>query len=95
MIALRVAVAAHPLRLALRLGEDHGALALGIGAHGLRRLGALAAVLRRLLLALGLHAGIDRLAVLLRQIGAAQPDIDDLDAEGLGLRRDVVADLHA
>src|SRR6266542_4571095 len=29
---LRVAVATHALRVALRLGEDHGALALGIGA---------------------------------------------------------------
>src|SRR5205823_9871354 len=30
---LTVAVAAHPLRLALRLGQDDGALALGIGAY--------------------------------------------------------------
>src|SRR5712692_7783024 len=64
---LRVAVAAHPLGVALRLGEDDGALALGVGAHGLRRLGAFAAVLPRLLFAFGLHAGIDRLAILFRQ----------------------------
>src|SRR5665213_239035 len=34
---LRVAVAAHPLTVALRLGEDNGAFALGGGAHRLRR----------------------------------------------------------
>src|SRR3981081_815662 len=85
---------AHPLRVALRLGENDGALALGIGAYILRRFGALAAILPRLLLALGLHAGIDRLAVLFWQIGAPQPHIDNVDAEILSLHRDVVADLH-
>src|SRR5580692_3644754 len=55
---LRVAIATHSLGIALRLGEDDGALALGIGAHVLRRLGALAAVLPGLLLALGLHASV-------------------------------------
>src|SRR5437016_3337218 len=34
---LRVAVATHPLGVALRLGEDDGAFALGVGAHVLRR----------------------------------------------------------
>ena len=43
-----------------------------------------------LLLALGLHAGVDRFAVLDRQVGAAQPHIDDGDAEGLGLAGDLV-----
>src|SRR5260370_8123829 len=90
---LRVAVAAYPLRISLRLGKNHGAFAFGVGAHGLGRLGALAAILPRLLLALGLHAGVDRLAVLLGQIGAPQPHIDDFDAETLGLGRNVVANL--
>src|ERR1051326_3731809 len=91
---LTVAVAAHPLRFALRLGENDGALAFGVGADLLRRLGAFAAILRGLLLTLGLHAGIDGLAVFFRQIGAAQPHIDDINAEILGLHRDIVADLH-
>src|SRR5665213_763023 len=90
---LRVAVAAHPLTVALRLGEDNGAFALGGGAHRLRRLGALAAILRRLLLALGFHSGVYRLAVLLGQIGAAQTHIDDRYPEILGLVGDLVADL--
>src|SRR5205085_7629152 len=90
---LGVAVAAHPLGVALRLSQDHGAFALGVGAHALRRLGAFAAVLPRLLLALGLHAGVDRLTILLRQIGAAQSDIDHLDPETLGFGSDLVADL--
>ena len=59
----------------------------------MRRLGALAAVLPRLLLALGLHPRIDRLAVLLRQIGPPQPHIDDIDAEGLGLGGNIIPDL--
>ena len=51
----------------------------------LRRLGALGAVLRRLALAFRLHPVIDRLAVLFGQVGAAEADIDDIDAETLGL----------
>src|SRR5207249_1253829 len=61
--------------------------------HGLCRLGAFAAILPRLLLALGLHSGIDRLAIFLGKVGAAQPDVDDLDAETLGFGGNVVADL--
>src|ERR1700730_7507674 len=91
--ALRIAVAAHPLAIPLRLGEDHGAFALGIGADSLGRLGALAAVLRRLLLAFRLHAGEDRLAVFLGQVGAPDPHVDDIDAEGLPLSAYFIADL--
>src|SRR5882762_2109294 len=40
-----IAIAPHPLGVALGFGQDHGALAFGIGPHILRRLGALAAVL--------------------------------------------------
>src|SRR5439155_16850285 len=74
---LCVAVTAHALGIALRLSQDDGPFALGIGPYVLCRLSAFAAILPGLLLALGLHAGVDRLAVLLRQIGAAQPHIDD------------------
>ena len=43
---------------------------------------ALAAELRGLALALGLHAVEDRLAVLLGQVGAADAHVDHIDAEG-------------
>ena len=42
---------------------------------------ALRADFGRLALTLGLHALVDRLAVGVRQIGAADADVDDLDAE--------------
>src|SRR6516165_3579417 len=75
--ALRVAVAAHLLGVPLRLGDDHGAFAVGIGPDGLRRLRTLGAVLCRLLLTFRHHAGKDRLAVLFGQIGAADAHVDD------------------
>ncbi len=49
-------------------------------ADFLRPLSALRAELGRLALALGLHALIDRLAVLLRQVGAPDAHVDHLDA---------------
>ena len=52
-------------------------------ADFLRLLAALGAELGGLALPLGLHALIDRLAVLLRQIGAADAHVDDLDAVAL------------
>src|SRR5258705_5572002 len=82
-------LAAQDLRLLLRLGDDHRALALGDGADALGVLVALGAELLRLALPLGLHAREDRLAVLFRQVGAAQPHVDDLDAERLGLGSDL------
>ena len=54
---LGIALAAQDLRLASRLGQEHGALALGRGADPLGLLGALRAELLRLALALGLHPG--------------------------------------
>ena len=59
----------------------------------LRLLRALGAELRGLALALGLHALVDRLAVLLGQVGAADAHVDHVDAEGLGLAVHLVADL--
>ena len=38
-----------------------------------------------------MHALIDRLAVLLRQVGAADPDVDDGNAERVGLPTELVA----
>ena len=80
-------------RFEIAYGKAYGALALGIGTHGLRRFGALAAILRRLLLPLGFHPGVDRLAVFLRQIVAPQPHVDHGDAEVLCLLAHLVANL--
>src|SRR5216683_112865 len=77
---LALALAAQDLRLFLRLGDDHRPLALGDRADTLGELVALGAEFLRLALPLGLHAREDRLAVLLGQVGAAQPHVDDLDA---------------
>src|SRR5262245_2225578 len=90
-IALGVALAAGPLALGLRLGEQHRDIAIRLGADLLRLLGTLGAVLRGLLLTLGLHALVDRLAVLLRQVGAPYANVDDGDAEGLRLVVELLA----
>src|SRR5439155_10942703 len=84
-IALGVALAAGPFALGLRLREQHRDVAIRLGADLLGPLGTLGAVLRGLLLTLGLHALVDRLAVLLRQVGAADANVDDGNAESLRL----------
>ena len=61
------------------------------GADLLRALGALGAELGGLALPLGLHALVDRLAVLLRQIGAPDAHVDDVDAVGLRLVVELLA----
>ncbi len=80
------------LALRGRLGDENRDVAVGARADFLRALRALGAELRRLALAFGLHALIHRLAVLLRQIGAADADVDDLDAVGLGVAVELIAD---
>jgi hypothetical protein len=47
----------------------------------------------RLALAFGLHAIVNRLARLRRQIRPTDPHIDDLDAERLGFRGDFTPDV--
>src|SRR5262249_55761797 len=91
--ALRIALAAHALGVPLRFGENYRAFTVGVGADSLCRFGALAAVLCGLLLAFGLHAGEDRLAVLFGQIRATYTDIDDIDAERLPLSTHFVTNL--
>src|ERR1700759_3047255 len=91
-VALGVALATGLLGLRVRLGHDHRRLAVGVGTDFLRLLPALRAELGRFALALGLHALIDRLAVLLRQIGAADTYVDYLDAVAVGLLVELVAD---
>src|SRR6516164_9998674 len=70
-VALGVALAANIFGLRIGLGEQDRHVAVGPGADFLTLLTALGAKLSGFALALGLHALIDRLAVLLRKIGAA------------------------
>ena len=55
---------------------------------------ALGAELGRLALPFGLHAVIDRLAVLLRQVGAADAHVDDVNAERLRVMIELIAHLR-
>src|SRR5262249_30864614 len=69
LVALGIAVAARLFRLGLRLGDQHGHVTVRPRANLLRALAALGARLRGDALTFGLHALVDRLAVLLGQIG--------------------------
>ena len=88
-----VALTAQDLGLTLRLREDHHALAVCAGADALGLLGALRPELFGLALAFRLHALIDGLAGLLRQIGAADAHVDHVGAEAGGLTVRLVPDL--
>ena len=90
-VSFAVALAADLLGLGRRLGHQHGDVAVGLGADFLRLLAALGAELGRLALPLGLHALIHRLAVLLRQIGAADSHVHHRDAVDLRLRVELLA----
>src|SRR5258705_2626154 len=74
---LRVAVALGLLRGLVRVGKDHDALAISIGADlfGFRL--AERAKLVRHASALGLHARVDRAGHIRRKLDAAEPHIDD------------------
>ena len=63
-------------------------------ADFLRTLAALRAELGGFALPFRLHALVDRLAVLLRQIGTADPHVDDLDTEVLRLVLELLAHLR-
>src|ERR1700722_20712838 len=74
-IALGVPLATHLLGLGRGVGQQHRDVAIGPGSDLLALLAALGAELGRLALPLGLHALIDRLAVLLRQVDTAGADV--------------------
>ena len=92
-IALGVALAADLLGLGRGVGQQHRDVAIGPGPDLLALLAALGAELGGLALPLGLHALIDRLAVLLRQVDAADAHVDDMDAERLGIAIELIAHL--
>src|SRR5487761_2459691 len=91
-VAFAVAIAAHLFGGRIGFGDDDGRFAIGVGPDLLRLLAALRAEFGGLALPLGLHALVDRLAVLLRQIGAPDPHIDHLDAVAAGFTIELVAD---
>src|SRR5260370_38382294 len=84
-VALGIALAANLLGPGGCVRDQHGDVAVGLGADFLRALAALGAELRRLALALGLHPLMDLLAVLAGQTGPADAHVDDRDAERTGL----------
>src|SRR5262249_24389337 len=90
-IALGIALAARTLAVRLRLGDQHRDVPIRLGADLLRLLRALRTILRGFLLAFGLHALVDRLAVLLRQVRAANAHVNDRDAVALGLGLELFA----
>src|SRR5436309_3493172 len=91
-VALAVARAAHLLGGGIGLRDDHGRLAVGPGADFLCLLAALGAEFGGLALPLGLHALIDRLAVLFGKIGAADPHVDYRGSIAVGFLVAHVAD---
>src|SRR6185295_16430452 len=83
-----VAFTADALRVGVRLGEDLGAPALGVGADDLRFAVALAALGARDALEALLHALVHAGGDVLLQVDALQAHVDQLDAELLQLVAD-------
>src|SRR5437588_671564 len=79
-VAFGVADAAGLLGGRIGIGDDDDRFAIGLRADLLRLLATLGAEFLGLALTFGLHALVDRQAVLLRQIGAADTHVDHLDA---------------
>jgi hypothetical protein len=81
---LGVALALDLLRVAVGFGDDHLALAVGVGADLLAFGAPLRAQFVGHLLALGLHAPVDRVGDVGHEVHALDAHVDDLDAERLG-----------
>src|SRR4029077_13639373 len=79
-VALAVAGAADLLGGRIGFGDNDGRFAIRVGPDLLRLLATLRAEFGGFALPLGLHALVDRLAVLFRQIGTPDPHVDHLDA---------------
>src|SRR5262249_5193882 len=94
-VALGIALAADLLAPRRGIGDDHGGVAVGPRPDLLGALLPLRAELGRLALAFGLHPAVHGLAVLLRQVGAADAHVHHVDAEGVRLAVELLADpLH-
>src|SRR3954453_10171674 len=90
-VALGIADAAGLLGGRIGIGDDDGRFTIGLGANLLRLLTALGSEFLGLALPFGLHALVDRQAVLLRQVGTADTHVDHLDAVLIGLPVELVA----
>ena len=80
---LGIAVTLDLLRVAIRLGNDHFALPVSIGADLLALGSAGGTQLVRDLLPLRGHAAVDRVGDVAHEVDTLDPDVEDLDAEGL------------
>src|SRR5262245_20945055 len=92
-VAFGVALAAKRFGLRIGLGEQDRHVAVRPGADFLALLAALGAEIGRLALPFGLHALVDRLAVLLGKIDAADADVDNVDAERPRVAVELIAHL--
>ena len=92
-VALGVALAAKRFGLRIGLGEQDRHVAVRPGADFLALLAPLGAEIGRFALPFGLHALVDRLAVLLGKIDAADADVDNVDAERLRVPIELIAHL--
>src|SRR2546423_13898522 len=91
-VAFSVADAAGLLGGRIGIGDDNGRFTIGLGADLLRLLAALGTEFLGLPLTFGLHALVDRQAVLFRQVGAAGTHVDPPAAVLIGLPVELVAD---
>src|SRR5271165_2523456 len=87
-VGLGVALAARDGRTALGLGENDRAVAIRLGLDLLGPFVALGPQFLGFTLSLGLHAVVDRLTGLERQVGASEAHFVDRDAESGGFGRD-------
>src|SRR5207237_2058859 len=90
-VALAVALATYLFGLVGGIGDKHGNVAIGPRPDFLTALAALGAEFGGLALPLGLHALVNRLAVLFGQVGAADAHVDNSDAERLRLGFELLA----
>src|SRR5947209_3661698 len=79
---------------ALRVGAQHDDVTIGLGINLLRLFRALRAVFRGFSGPLRLHAAVDFLGDLARQIGATNTRVDDTDAEAAAFDIHLLADAH-
>src|ERR1700722_7280873 len=92
-VALGIALTADGLGLLIGLGDEYRDVAIGLGLDFLTLLAALGAEFGGFALPFGLHALEDCLAVLFRQIDAADTHIDHMNAERLRIAIELIAHL--
>ena len=81
------------MRVAVGLGNDHLTLPVGIGADLFAFGTALRTQFIGHLLSFGLHAAVDRVGDVGDEVHSLDPDVHDLDTEGLGVIRQAGLDV--